>query len=161
MALLRDVILYLCQHYPHKNELSKARLTKMVYLADWRSAILYGRQITDINWRFNYYGPYVDDVVNVARVDPDFNIIQDTNQFGDWKELIRVTNDAQRPILKKSEQAVLDHVIEVTAPKYWNDFIQLVYSTYPIVTQPRFAKLDLVALAQEYKADQPLVIDGK
>ena len=35
MAKLVDVVGYLCEHYPHKAELSKARLTKMVYLADW------------------------------------------------------------------------------------------------------------------------------
>jgi hypothetical protein len=53
MARLRDVVAYLCHEYPHKGELSKARLTKMVYLADWRSAIERGSQVTDIEWVFN------------------------------------------------------------------------------------------------------------
>jgi hypothetical protein len=39
MAELKDIIAYYCKQYPHKAELSKARLTKMVYLADWKSAI--------------------------------------------------------------------------------------------------------------------------
>jgi hypothetical protein len=50
---------------------------------------------------------------------------------------------------------VLDFVIEQTAPLYWNDFIKLVYSTYPVVTQPRFLPLDLVKLALEYREAAP------
>ncbi len=50
MAALKDIIAYYCDRYPHKEELSKARLTKMVYLADWKSAIVHGKQISDIKW---------------------------------------------------------------------------------------------------------------
>ena len=75
-AMLRDVVAYLCSHYPHREELSKARLTKMVYLADWKSALQRGSQLTEIKWQFNHYGPYVDDVVNSVRNDPEFEIVQ-------------------------------------------------------------------------------------
>jgi len=34
MKKLANIIAYLSSNYPHKNELSKARLTKLVYLAD-------------------------------------------------------------------------------------------------------------------------------
>jgi hypothetical protein len=44
MATLGDVMAYLCEHYPHKDDLSKARLTKLVYLADWKSAIERGNR---------------------------------------------------------------------------------------------------------------------
>lgn len=33
----------------------------------------------------------------------------------------------------------------------WSRFIRLVYSTYPILTQERGTKLDLVELAAKYK----------
>ena len=54
------------------------------------------------------------------------------------------------------DRQVLDFVIESTSPLNWNEFVKLVYSTYPIVTQPRFSKLDLVAIAQRYRRDQQI-----
>ena len=151
MAKLRDVVAYVAMHYPYKSELSKARLTKMVYLADWRSAILYGSQITSIQWEFNHYGPYVEDVVKVARNDSDFSIKQTSTMYGDPKDVISVATDAEFESLSEHDRAVLDFVIGTVSPKNWNDFIRLVYSTFPIVTQPRHSKLNLVELAQRYK----------
>lgn len=156
MTEIRDIVAYFCQHYPHKRELSKARVTKMVYLADWKSAIDYGRQLTNINWVFNHYGPYVEDVVNVAQSDPAFAITPQRNAYGNFKEVISL-QAVYVPVLTKEERDVLEHVINTTAQKYWNDFIELVYSTYPIMTQERHAQLNLVALAKEYKSTQTAV----
>lgn len=151
MAEIRDVAAYFCANYPFKRELSKARLTKMVYLADWRSAIVYGHQITEIDWFYNYYGPFVSDVVDSIRMDPAFSIIQTTNYLGGEKELVTLTTSAVTwPTLTDQDIEILNHVIEQTSALYWNEFIKLVYSTYPIVTQERMAPLNLVALAEEY-----------
>ena len=67
MTKLQNIVAYLCSMYPHKSELSNARLTKLVYLAHWFSALLDGRPMTNIEWLFNHYGPYVDDVVDSVR----------------------------------------------------------------------------------------------
>lgn len=154
MAELSNVIAYICQRYPHKDELSKARLTKMVYLADWRSAITQGRQMTDVQWVFNHYGPYVDDIVQVAREDPAFDVIQTANLYGDHKEVIHLCAATTDTALTRQERDILDFVISTCAPLSWNDFIRLVYSTYPIMTQPRYSRLDLSQLANEYKASE-------
>lgn len=154
MAELRDVVAYLVKNYPYKQELSKARLTKMVYLADWRSAITRGKQITNIVWEFNHYGPYVDDIIDVARSDPSFSVKRGRNLYGWPKEVIKASPDIRYESLTEDEKEILDFVIESTAPKYWDEFIRLVYSTYPIVTQPRFSKLDLVELARRYKEEE-------
>ncbi len=44
-----------------------------------------------------------------------------------------------------------------SVPLNRNEFIKLVDSTYPIVTQERYSKLDLVKLADEYKEEVPLL----
>jgi hypothetical protein len=151
MASLHDVLVYICKHYPHKQELSKARLTKMVYLADWRAAIEQGRQLTSLRWTFNHYGPYLDDVVQEARASKDLDVETTRNMYGGLKELVAVRDETPEPPMSDSDRAILDHVIEETAPLYWNDFMKLVYSTYPIVTQERYTTLDLVELAKEYQ----------
>ncbi len=155
MAELSDVLVYFCLRYPNKSELSKARLTKMVYLADWKSAIDHGRQLTDIRWQFNYYGPYVDDVIRIAKSDQRLLVTQTTNSYGEPKEVIAVQDGVSEPPLQTEDKAILDFVIDGTAPKSWSDFISLVYSTYPIITQLKFSELNLITLAQEYKEQKP------
>jgi uncharacterized protein YwgA len=152
MPELRDVMAYLCANYPHKGELSKARLTKMIYLADWKSALEHGRQATSISWYFNHYGPYVEDVVQTARKNQEiFDILHTTNLFGSEKDIITVRSGVEYPSITQQDRAVLDHVIRSSSRLTWDEFIELIYSTYPVQTQPRYGKLSLVRLAKEYR----------
>jgi hypothetical protein len=145
---------YFASEYPHKNELSKARLTKLVYLADWFSSLLDGRQITDIDWVFNHYGPYVDDVANLANIDSDFSVTSERTRDGGDKYVISYSGDDVSDNLTKREKAILDAIIKKTQPLYFNDFISYVYSTYPVSSSERYSYLDLVYLANKYKAEQ-------
>lgn len=157
MGSLRDVLAYICRHYPHQDQLSNARVTKMVYLADWRSAIKRGKQVTDISWVFDHYGPFVYDILDTAREDPAFEVRATRNAYGAPKDLLRVAHDASYPSLEQDEKDILDFVIDSTADKNWGEFIHLVYSTYPILAQERYARLDLEDLAKEYEAVMPLL----
>ncbi len=154
MAELKDVMVYLLQNYPHKNEMSKARLTKMVYLSDWKSAIEHARQITNIEWYFDHYGPFVRDIENTASKDSAFKRTEGTNYFGDSREVIELMDSEYVPILTAAEKDILDIVIKSTSPKYWDGFIKLVYSTYPIRTQERYSYLNLVELAKDYAKEK-------
>jgi uncharacterized protein YwgA len=153
MAKLSDIIGYICENYPHKSELSKARLTKLVYLADWKSALEDGEQMSDIKWKFNHYGPYVDDVVNVAKSDPNFKIKSEMNYYGDLKERIILKEAREWKSLTKNNKKRIDHVIEETKGLFWNPFIKLVYSTFPVMVSERQSVLDLPALAQRYSKE--------
>lgn len=155
MATIGDIIAYFLAKYPHTHELSKARLTKMVYLADWVAAISFGRQLTDIEWYFNHYGPYVHDVVEHARADPRFKIVETRTLYGNPKETVEL---ARKPVtwssLTPQDIQVLEHVIAQTERLTWDGFIRAVYSTYPIATQARGSFLNLNKLAREYRAQQ-------
>lgn len=153
MASISDMIGYICENYPHKGDLSKARLTKMVYLADWKSSIETGDQISRIKWKFNHYGPYVDDVVNAARNDPSFSVDLETNLYGDQKETISLSKPREWSSLTPSDKKWLTHVMEETKKLYWKDFIQLVYSTFPVMVSERQNALDLPKLAARYKSE--------
>lgn len=153
MARLTDMMGYLCEKYPHKHELSKARLTKMIYLADWKAALESGDQISDIKWKFNHYGPYVDDVVNAAKEDPTFSVTTELNSYGDIKETISLEKLRKWSSLTDDDKRWLDHVIEQTKKLFWNDFIKLVYSTFPVIVSERHATLDLRKLATRYAKD--------
>ena len=112
MATLRDIVAYVGGNYPYKDELSNARVTKMVYLADWRSAITRGEQLTDLEWEFSHYGPYVSDVKQVAETDPAFEVVPTKTSYGGQKDLIRVADDVDYPSLTDDEKELLDYVIE-------------------------------------------------
>jgi hypothetical protein len=156
MAKTAEVLLYICQNYPHRDELSKARVTKMVYLADWKAAIEAQRQITPIRWKFDHYGPWVDDVVQVARSDGRFKIRRGFTFFGNEKDVIGLAPEAGsvNPDLTEDEEKILNFVIQATERLTWNEFIKLVYSTYPIMSEPRYTSLDLVTLAGDYQVQQ-------
>lgn len=153
MTELKSVVRYLCKHYPHKSELSKARLTKMVYLADWRCALKTGDQLTDVHWKYNHYGPYVPDVVDQTRNDPEFSIQTTVTPFGNTKELVSYRGDDDGS-LSPEEAVFLDFVIDKTKSLTWDGFIKLVYSTYPIVVSDKQDDLNLPALAERYAAEK-------
>jgi len=149
---LKDIIKYFCKNYPYKQELSKARLTKMVYLADWKKSLVSGKQMTNLQWKYNHYGPYIEEVINQIRNDDNFSVKKTTNFYGNFKEIISLISNKCSVELEDDDKKILDFIIEKTAPKSWSDFIKLVYSTYPIATMPKGSFLDLPELAKKYKS---------
>lgn len=150
MAEVADVAAYFCKRYPHKSELSKTRLTKLVYLADWEHTKREGRQMTPIRWYLHNFGPYVDDVIDSVSSDPRFVLKEVQNAYGDSKLEIHLKDEAAEiHSLSESEVAVLNEVIARTSPMYWNAFIKHVYETPPIANSNRYSHLDLGAFARE------------
>jgi hypothetical protein len=156
MAELQDIIAYLLREYPHKHELSNARVTKMVYLADWKSVLERGRQVSSITWYFDNYGPFVWDVAKTTQEHPSlFEMQQTANVFGGEKLLMRLKDENYGcPSLSDEDRQTLDFVIKQTAPKHWDGFIKLVYSTYPIMSSDRYSMLDLATKAKEYQEQE-------
>lgn len=150
--VITNIVKYLLKEYPHKAELSASRLTKMIYLMDWKSSIDYGRQITDAQWHFNHYGPYVDDFVRVAKDDKDISVENTTTYYGGKKQLFKLSEGYKGNIeLTDEQRKIADFVIDATKQKTYEDFIQLVYSTFPVISNDRYSDLDLVDLAKKYK----------
>lgn len=151
MDRLKDIVGYICSQYPYSSELSNARLTKLVYLADWMSAVANEEQITSIEWLFNHYGPYVDDVIQSVRNRSDFSIEYTENNYGSTKQIVKYVGDPDDINISNKAKRVIDAVIDKTRSMYFNDFIDYVYSTYPVSSNERYSTLDLVRLARKYK----------
>ena len=148
---LHDLIRYIVKNYPHKEEISKARLNKLIYLIDWKSSLDNQEQISDIEWVFNHYGPYVNDIEARLLFDDRFKIEKTTNFYGSEKNIIKVVKDRDFAEPNEKQKRIIDLIIQLTKGMYWNEFINTVYSTYPIQHSQRGEKLDLVKLAREYK----------
>jgi len=146
-----DLVRYVIKKYPLPEELSKARLNKIIYLIDWKSAIEKQRQLTNIHWLFNHYGPYVREIESLIIEDPRFKIEQTTNFYGGEKNIITLKDDQSFIEPSNEEKIIIEFIMEKTRRLYWDKFINLVYSTYPIISQAKGSNLDLVQLAKEYK----------
>ncbi|WP_168193864.1 Panacea domain-containing protein [Lysinibacillus sp. SGAir0095] len=156
MVKIKHIVRYFVKNYPYENELSKTRITKMVYLADWYSALKHGHQLTDIKWFFDHYGPYVSDVFNAVAEDRHLTIKHDYNAFGNPKDVVALKKshhvfDSPPIRIDNHYKVVLDEVIEDTQQLNWNEFIDYVYSSYPIKSSIRYHYLDLVNLGRECK----------
>ena len=151
MNRLQRIIAYFCLNYPYPNELSNSRLTKLIYLADWLSSLADRRQLTAINWLFNHYGPYVDDIKNTVIFSDNFLLQNDQNMYGSSKNMIKFLGNPNEIFLTDRDISILNLVIEKTKGKYYNEFVDYIYSTYPVQSQNRYSNLDLVDLAEEYR----------
>jgi len=151
MAKLKDVMAYIIKKYPYKSDLSNAKLTKMIYLADWKHAITYSHQISEIKWYFDNYGPFVWDIKDEALNNPDTFIVKEVlNAYGSPKAIIGIIQMQYVPEISKEEEKSINHVIESAKKLNWDQFIRLVYSTYPIISSEKYTYLDLVNKAKEY-----------
>lgn len=142
MNTLSNLIKYICVVYPHSHELSNARLTKLIYLTDWESVKNMGFQVTDIKWYFDNYGPFVHDVYEVAYQDPHIGIVKTQTIYGTPKIMFHYIGEM--PNLESHIKDIIDTVIQNTKGMYWNEFIEYVYSTPPIVKSNRYTFLNLV-----------------
>jgi hypothetical protein len=123
----------------------------MIYLADWYHTVLTGRRLTEINWSFDHYGPYVKDVFESLRLDSRFKVEHSTNLYGKKKEVVTLVADVPRKWeLQADEKESLDIVISKCKKLNWNAFIELIYSTYPIQESDRHSTIDLSALAGKF-----------
>jgi uncharacterized phage-associated protein len=153
MLKIKYILRYLVKNYPYKNELSKTRVTKMVFLADWYSALESGKQLTSIKWYFDHYGPYVTDVFDVAKKDRKLLIKQEINPFGNKKEVLSLREGDplfynQSKIDAKTKR-LLDRVIDDTKYLSWTEFINYIYSSYPIKNSNKYSYLNLEELSLE------------
>jgi arsenite-activated ATPase arsA len=148
-----NVLRYIVRYYPFDFELTKTRLTKLIYLIDWESSLESGAQLTDIEWYFNHYGPYVSDVFDTADEDSDLRIVEKVSNFGTKKFLVesKIEKSELQFELNESERKIIDKVIDKTKSMNWNEFIDYVYSTFPIVKSEKYGVLNLVKLAEEYQ----------
>jgi AcrR family transcriptional regulator len=92
------------------------------------------------------------EIEEIINIDYRLKIEKGRNIFGNEKNIIRLIEDKNFNSPTEEEKVIIDFVIEKTRKFYWNKFIELVYSTYPIISQEKGSSLNLIELAREYKS---------
>jgi hypothetical protein len=152
MKNLLDVIIYIFKTYPKINELSKPRLVKLIYLIDWKYTIDQGNQYTEIKWYFNHDGPYVENIIKLIKERNDLFSVQTTiNSFGGESDKILLKDKDLDIQLSENIKSSINFIISNTSHMNWSDFMTLIYSTYPILSNSQYTELNLVKDAEKFK----------
>lgn len=138
----RAVVSFLRRRYPHQC-ISGARLRRMAYLADWKSAIERGRQMTGLSWRFGDHGP---DCAEARRLVEEELSGPPRGPFSCLRSLTA------------GDRWLLRFVVRSVEGKDYFEMEKLVYSTFPILAGERHSELHLAALAAEYEAVKPFLV---
>lgn len=155
MNNLLNIIYYICLNYPNNEDLSNARLNKIIYLADWRNVLRRGRQVSNINWVFNHYGPFVFDIIDEVNAHENiFEVKCIANDFGAPKQIISLKGGLNQVNTNIEDSDSIDFIIEKTKDMGFNKFIQYVYSTYPVLSSQHGEALNLLEKAEEYRTNK-------
>lgn len=150
MSNLEKLVRYILLNYPEINELSKPRLVKLIYLIDWKYTIENSKQYTNIKWYFNHYGPYVNDVIDLMKSHSDvFEVISYNNSYEGVTDKFTL-KDKSKIELENNIKTITDKFIDYTYKQTWSDFINLIYSSYPIKNTWKYNELNLEILAIEF-----------
>jgi hypothetical protein len=142
MAETNQALAYIALNASRAVPLTWLRITTLLYLSDWRSAIIFKKQISDVNW----VQPFVEKVPDIAH-----RITQPHSGF--VVEEPGVIRFAGPPRITLSPDAAecIDFVLHGELQKGWLEFFRIAYSTFPMFSQPARAALDLVDLARRYE----------
>lgn len=144
MAETNQALAYIASVADRRVPLTVLRITTLLYMSDWRSALQLKRQITDVNW----VQPFVIKMSEVFhRLHAEMGVtIKDDQIFG-----APVTGS---PPLSDAARGCIDFVLLSESRMGWTEFFRLAYSTYPMFSQPAQATLNLIELAEKYERSQ-------
>lgn len=143
---------YLANKTPERLNPSLERLTNMLYLADWKSAIEYRCQMTHLDWRHDFAGPASEVLQRFIERSPDFATASRSDSLGREKtELQRWPATSRKQDLDPTERWLLDFVLRKPRTRPAPPFATLIASTYPMMSTAAPQELDLVALAEAYE----------
>ena len=75
-----------------------------MYLADWKHAIHHGKQISNLNWYFDNYGPFAIEVLEVAKSSDEFQVTQERKYLGLVNSHIRLAKKIKSNINKEERR---------------------------------------------------------
>lgn len=147
-ATLRDVLIFIRFNHPDGEKLSHVRAVMTAYLADWRSALAYGEQVTDVEWTLDRIFVHTD--FTHWRLTGESTGEQSPPDWAEISHLQRLPAETFR--FSEDQRQALLFVIDVAQTREFSELAKLVASTYPVLTQEsEDVPLNLVALAETYK----------
>lgn len=121
--------------------LYNSTLTKFIYLIDVETVRKLNTQVTCIKWTKNHFGPFVWDIIDCAKLNPDIFKI---DEISPNKRLITLLKDTET-VLPNEIKTIIDD-IQKRVPNPTLSFVAFkdyVYKTPPMVLSRGHGPLDL------------------
>ena len=134
-----------------KMPVSRSRLIKTIYLADWRAAIVQGSQITNADWVLSECGPYSPEI-RQELTDNTTNFEIEACEIHDrMMNVVKLKKLTGLRSFGQKDEVVTSFLRKKALRLDWGHFNQLVNSTFPVRVSLVGDKLDLADMAQKYK----------
>lgn len=152
MKKLEIVMEYVLSRCDSQRKVSLNKLVKMLYLADWKNYLKTGRSLSNLQWEFDKFGPTSSEAVDFAKAKNNIDVEYSLSKTGFSHENVILKNRSADYELSSSEKEILDQVVEDTFNLEWEDFMRVIFDTYPITKLTKYGYIDLSKFAHEYKA---------
>ena len=116
------------------------QIALLVYLVDWRSALMHGRQATTIQWRLDLRGPKTRGIEDIVR-----SVRAERSGVGSVLKGIRRKSS---PELDASTASALDHVLATTAKMPFQELSRNVLATWPVLQSSAESGRDIADLTE-------------
>ena len=162
--LIRFVVWYATKV---RGQVSRIRLMKFLYLADWHAAKLGGQPITSYHWRFHHYGPYaVEAQRDIDRSTQQGLIEMKLVEGSEYEEvhLFRCYGDEPEvwKEIRMSVYSILRQEIQRWIGKPLPEFLDYVYfETEPMIHARRGEPLDFAVIEPSVEPSPPSSLKGK
>jgi hypothetical protein len=131
------------------------QLVQSIYLADWKSCLVRNEKIALINWELTELGPFSIDILRAITHGRDYFKIdfEGSGKIGFMTTNVSFSKDiSEVKGLGLPVVSVLDFVTHAINNLSREEFVSLIYSTYPVVKGQRFSQLNLKMFAKAYKS---------
>ena len=131
-----DIISKLLDFHKTEQGISMQKLVFLIYLCDWKNSIEIGSQISNIEWKY---------------LDSEFSkkIITAFKKGEVGENIFSFKSDYSS--LNQHELKIINFIGKLSTKLDTDDFIKLVYSTYPMIKSDKNKLLNLPDLAKDYK----------
>lgn len=148
MSDLKNILIALLCTMSDNRSLSVPRLIKSVYLFDWTSVLNFRSEHARLDWSCGMCGPTCDEVLQTINANPSvFRLEEKDNHIGGRKTVVVCLSEMNRSGLSEMEWKAVEHVSSATRGLPWDELVQLISSTMPVVISHYGSPLDLVRAA--------------
>ena len=136
-------------------------ITQIIYMTDWVMALNKDTLISDLHWELGENGPQVEELDIIIGHRPDIFKVTPVIDGGTKSIFLSLINTNISYSLDSTEAAYLDKVIMLFDPLFKDDFVDIVFHTYPILSTNKKEPIDILRLAREYNRKREIFENAK
>lgn len=132
------------------NEMTDLRLSFLVYLCDWSSALKSGETIT--SKRYQYENRLIkNDIVEDLKYSMNFRIGREINKYKSQKTFVHLTRPNDDIYLNDRYKEIVDPILKKFEKLYFDDLVAAVANSYPLNQRTIYTNLNLEQSALDLK----------